>query len=534
MNKAIASLVLSVGISLFSCGEKKSSGTEVAAENKEVTTVATYQNPVIPGDFADPSIIRVGDLYYAVGTSSEWAPYFPIFKSNDMINWKQTGYVFQEKPEWTSSSFWAPELYYHNNTYYVYYVARRKSDGVSVIGVATSKNPEEGFTDHGMLIEHDKEAIDPFVINDNGQLYISWKAYGLDPRPIELLGSKLSADGLKLEGEPFFMLKDVNLRGIEGQYLMKKDGFYYLFYSEGACCGGGCDYDVRVARAKSIKGPYELHEKNPILKENSEWKCPGHGTMVETPAGKHFYMYHAYSQHDDIYTGRQGLIDEVFWDKNTGWPYFENEGTPSTTASLSANNITQETSYNISDDFEAEERSLFWQWDFRNSQPEILLEEGHLCLSGVTEAKNNAGTALTVRPYLGTYEMKTEVVASSPSLKGLVLYGDVSQAVGIGVENEEVQLWEVKDNKRKVLAKSNVAAATPVQLKMTVEDGSKITFFWSQDNNTWTEIKEAEGIIYDGSFLPQWDRSPRPGLIHYGKTTEPACFSFFELTYGEN
>jgi beta-xylosidase len=32
---------------------------------------AAYRNPVIAGDFADPSIIRVGDAFYAAGTSSE-------------------------------------------------------------------------------------------------------------------------------------------------------------------------------------------------------------------------------------------------------------------------------------------------------------------------------------------------------------------------------------------------------------------------------------------------------------------------------
>jgi hypothetical protein len=52
-----------------------------------------------------------------------------------------------------------------------------------------------------------KEAIDAFIFNDNGQLYITFKAYGLDDRPIEILGSKLSADGLKLEGEPFSLIK---------------------------------------------------------------------------------------------------------------------------------------------------------------------------------------------------------------------------------------------------------------------------------------------------------------------------------------
>ena len=73
-----------------------------------------FENPVIRGDMADPSAIKVGDTYYAAATSSEWAPFYPIFTSSDLINWKQAGHVFNEKPSWTSHSFWAPELFYHH------------------------------------------------------------------------------------------------------------------------------------------------------------------------------------------------------------------------------------------------------------------------------------------------------------------------------------------------------------------------------------------------------------------------------------
>jgi len=120
-------------------------------------------NPVIPGDFADPSIIKASNKYYAVGTSSEWAPHFPIYTSVDLLNWKQTGYVFDQAPAWTTGSFWAPEYDYHDQTYFIYYTARRKKDLVSCIGVATSKYPDRGFVDHGVIIDHGKEAIDGFV-----------------------------------------------------------------------------------------------------------------------------------------------------------------------------------------------------------------------------------------------------------------------------------------------------------------------------------------------------------------------------------
>ncbi|RYD89853.1 MAG: beta-xylosidase, partial [Sphingobacteriales bacterium] len=201
---------------------------------------------VITGDFADPSIIRANNAYYAVGTSSEWAPHFPIYISSDLKSWKQTGYVFDKAPDWTMGSFWAPEYYFMNDTYYIYYTARRKSDKISCIGVASSKYPDRGFTDHGVIIEQGKEAIDGFIYNYNGQLYITYKAYGLDNRPIEILGRKLSADGLKAEGEPFSLLRDDTRIGLEGQSILKKDDYYYLFYSAGNCCGGGCSYNVRV------------------------------------------------------------------------------------------------------------------------------------------------------------------------------------------------------------------------------------------------------------------------------------------------
>ncbi len=48
------------------------------------------------GDVPDPSVIRIEDTYYATGTSSEWAPFYPMFTSKDLVNWKQVGHVFYQ------------------------------------------------------------------------------------------------------------------------------------------------------------------------------------------------------------------------------------------------------------------------------------------------------------------------------------------------------------------------------------------------------------------------------------------------------
>jgi len=476
---------------------------------------------VIPGDFADPSIIRKGNEYYAIGTSSEWAPHFPMFKSTNLKNWKQTGYVFKQAPEWTSASFWAPEYYYHNKTYFIYYTARRKKDGISCIGVATSKYPDRDFKDHGIIIEHGKEAIDAFVFNDKGQLYITWKAYGLDGRPIEILGSKLANDGLSLQGEAFTMMKDDKGIGLEGQSILKKDDYYYMFYSVGNCCGSKCDYNVRVARSKTFQGPYENHIKNPILQENQWWKCSGHGTFVNSPDGKFYYIYHAYNKASSVFTGRQGMLAELIWPGKNEWPEFKELSPASSNPS----------SNNFKASFTTKNPSVDWQWDFRNSSPKVTQQKGNLNLSGSIKSDNNTGIALTIRPYLLNYEMTTTVVNHNNALKGLVIYGDANAAIGVGAIGNKIHFWAVKDSKETLLGSSDIEhPALPVQLKMVVKSDLTCSVYWKQKNTDWKELSAGEKA-YAIDFLPPWDRSPRPGLNFKGSPAEHAQFSSFELNY---
>ncbi|WP_448633202.1 glycoside hydrolase family 43 protein [Pedobacter panaciterrae] len=478
---------------------------------------------VIPGDFADPSIIRKGNEYYSIGTSSEWGPHFPIFKSTNLKTWKQTGYVFKQAPDWANASFWAPEYYYHNKTYFIYYTARRKKDGVSCIGVATSKYPDKDFKDHGIIIEYGKEAIDAFVFNDKGQLYITWKAYGLDGRPIEILGSKLANDGLSLIGDAFTMMKDEKGIGLEGQSFLKKDDYYYMFYSVGNCCGSKCDYNVRVARSKTFQGPYENHPRNPLLYENEWWKCSGHGTFVNSPDGKYYYIYHAYNKASSVFTGRQGMLAELTWSGKNEWPEFK-ELSPAP-GNPSANNFKA--------NFSTQNPSVEWQWDFRNSTPKLAQQKGNLYLSGNIKKENNAGIALTIRPAHLNYEMTTTVVNRNNALKGLVVYGDANAATGIGVVGNKVQFWMVKDNKETVLNTATIDnPETPIQLKMLVKPDFTCRVYWRQKSKDWKELS-VDDKAYSIDFLPQWDRSPRPGLNFKGASTANAQFSSFELNYLE-
>ena len=56
---------------------------------------------------------------------------------------------------------------------------------------------------------------------------------------------------------PYAIANGANGRGsLEGAWIFKRCGYYYLFSSWGACCDGAYDYNIRVGRSTSVTGPY--------------------------------------------------------------------------------------------------------------------------------------------------------------------------------------------------------------------------------------------------------------------------------------
>lgn len=486
----------------------------------------TYSNPVICGDFPDPSIIRVENTFYAVGTSCDFAPNYPIYESSDLINWKRIGAVFNEPPTWSSDDFWAPELYYKDGTFFVYYTTKRKDNRIACIGVASTKDIYKGFTDHGIIIEWGEEAIDAFVFQDDDEkLYISWKAYGLtEGRDIEILASELSQDGLHLTGDSFTLTdhtKGWNGAGDEGQCLVKHDGFYYLFYSIGGCCDNQCDYRVVVSRSKNLKSGWEQYPE-PILQGGSEWLCTGHGTLVTTADNRYFYLYHSYNATDFEFIGRQGMLDEVMWDKQTGWPYFKNGSTPSVTAAVPFKNTEQKRDSIFTDDFSTDKNLAFWEWDINQPKPFIELAKGELIITPTHNKINFLG----LRPKTGDYNLTTEVVPTD-GFCGIGIYGNQQNLLALTVTSSELILFQIKKGEKEILSKEPIHSANSIFLKYEAVSGRYFQFFWSENGVDWLPIKVRNEYQVDGTFLAQWGFSPRVGFMVEGN--EAGKFRYSEL-----
>jgi xylan 1,4-beta-xylosidase len=52
-----------------------------------------YRNPLIPGFYPDPSVLKLGADYYLANSTFEYLPGIPIFHSQDLSDWSLIGHV---------------------------------------------------------------------------------------------------------------------------------------------------------------------------------------------------------------------------------------------------------------------------------------------------------------------------------------------------------------------------------------------------------------------------------------------------------
>ena len=493
-------------------------------------TPVQYQNPVRAGDYPDPSVIRVGNDYWATATSSEWAPHFPILHSRDLVNWELKGHVFESMPAWTKANFWAPEIAENKGKFFIYYTARSQEFNRLAVAVATADQPEGPWTDHGPLVSQDPGSIDAMPFTDaKGVRWLVWKEDGNSKKiPTILWLQRLSDDGLKLVGERReIMRNDAGWEGavVEGPFILRRGGYYYLFYSGNACCGRNCNYALGVARAKEMTGPWEKAPTNPILAGNDTWKCPGHGSIVTDPQGRYWLLYHAYAQKGFVATGREMLLDEVVWGAN-GWPTINGGKGASTRASGPANASAQKDITKLRDDFSGRRLSPSWQW-LVGRKPSARVADGWLTLEA-GEAAASSALSITVPSFVSETSVDPQKIAKG-ALAGLAVYGDRANHLALLTDGAKVQVWSEEKGQRRKVAEAGAKPGGAIRLRIACVDGNRFRFAIEDPAGKWKEIAGET----DGSFLPPWDRGVRTGVHVFGQAGATASFDYFTATPGD-
>ena len=511
---------LAVGL-LAGCQQRVATGTVGSA-----TVPVAIANPVMPGDFPDPSVTKVGDTYWASATTSNWGPVFPLLKSKNLTNWQLVGYVFPDKlPEWADYYFWAPEISQEGAKTYVFYAAHKKGGNLAV-GVASADKPEGPYRDHGPLVAEADGSIDGFPMRDEkGQLYLIWKEDGNSiQRPTPIWAQRLNDDRTALTGEKTELFRNTapwegNL--VEGVSMVRHGDYFYAFYAANGCCGKRCAYATGVARAKNLLGPWEKYPQNPILVNNNTWNCPGHGTAVERN-GRWFMLHHAYQTGSFENVGRQGVLSEFAW-KVDGWPEFLNNHT---TPEAPANPVAARP---VAEEFTGTVLPLGWQWPVQH-KPLFAVRAGQLQLSARPDF---GGAALGRHTLSAAYTATTTLLApgalAAGTTAGLAALGDPDNSLALTAGGGKLQLWERRAGKSRVLGEAALPTASQaVQLRVQVQGGNSYRFAWSTDGATWTNPLPNDGTV-SGAFLPPWDRGVRVGVVAQGPTTATAVFERFAL-----
>jgi GH43 family beta-xylosidase len=280
----------------------------------------TYINPVYPRSFPDPYVLKFCGLYYAYATGhASDGNLFQVLHSRDLVNWTETGSAMEPLAE-NHPFYWAPEVFYDNGRFYLYYSVGNET--LMHLRVAVSDRPDGGFVDSGKRLTREDFAIDAHVfIDTDGSKYLF---YATDFLEYSHIGTGTVVDRMldwfTLAGSPTVVTRakydwqvydpkraekgGVKWHTVEGPAVLKRKNVYYEMFSGGNW--QNTTYGVSFAKSKSVFSPEEWDQYAdgkvtlPILRTlPGKVVGPGHNSVVRGPNNREmFAVYHRWT--DDV------------------------------------------------------------------------------------------------------------------------------------------------------------------------------------------------------------------------------------------
>lgn len=235
-----------------------------------------------PAGIHDPSrIVKCNDTYWIFGTGDG---IYSIY-SKDLITWQAgpTPFTKTAYPGWIKNyvgafegTFWAPDIIYMNNKYYLYYSCSEWGTMTSTIGCVTNKtlnpgDPDYKWIDSGFLGIWSYQpglalnAIDPALTRGSDgkiwMVYGSFNEQGIVVTEIDSVSGKPKTYTGNLPGTSIANSwtgpQSYNYGEGEGASMIYRDGYYYLFYNKGGCCAGiASTYYIVMGRSSNPRGPF--------------------------------------------------------------------------------------------------------------------------------------------------------------------------------------------------------------------------------------------------------------------------------------
>lgn len=332
MRRNLALLAL---LCLFVCCKK--------TENKTFT----YQNPISKGidskGLRDCQVLKEGDWWYLTGTAyPHWAGSekngelnkgVPLYKSKDLENWQFVNYIVErpDSTQWYYRRFWAPEIQKINGKFYAIFNCRNAKAGYEWqhAGYAVADNIEGPYKvvtkdapltrgNDLTLFEDDDKRTYAFwhTIKSDGSFWMGSAEIDLETAKFISTPKMAITTGkadfeLDKDGKPIVIFRlgrhqkkitkcyEWDSQGIEGAYVIKREGTYYLFYSSWTR-----GYEIGYATSKNINGPWTKAKNNPIYGGSNPSVCKRRGIAYEGNPDNPFVAV----GHNEVFTGPDGNL----------------------------------------------------------------------------------------------------------------------------------------------------------------------------------------------------------------------------------
>jgi hypothetical protein len=268
-------------------------------------------NPVLAGYNADPNVVVFDNTFYIYPTTDGFASWastsFSVFSSTNLVQWTNRGVILDVPTAltWASSHAWAPSVVRVGGTYFFYFSAD------SQLGVATGSSPTGPFKDAlgkplATTLQYGPQSIDPYAfVDDDGTPYLY---FGSGSGGLRIV--KLNADMISFAGAPTNISPSGASGTLEGSAMFKRNGTYYLAWSEGDT--RNATYQMAYARAQSPLGPFT--RLGVILQQDTTLGVlgPGGGTVLAIPSRDEYYLvYHRFKIPGGDGTHRETCIDRM-------------------------------------------------------------------------------------------------------------------------------------------------------------------------------------------------------------------------------
>lgn len=468
-------------------------------------------NPILNGDYPDPTIVRVGKDYYMTHSSFNYQPGLAVLHSRDLVHWEAVSCALNRY----LGSVWAPDISYYDGKYWIYFTVDSVSQPYTT-WMVQAEHAEGPWSDPIRL--ETGGGIDPCHVVDvkTGERWLFMSGgyrIALNPEGTAAIGK------LEKVYDGWTIPQDWIYEGtaLEGPKVRHIGNWYYLLCAEGGTAGPPTAHMEVVARSRELKGPWENAPKNPLVHTyNGEetWWCRGHASLIDTPEGDWWLVEHAYLK-GYVGLGRQTLLEPVTWYQE--WPVAPMKAQVDEPLPIKTTESKKERPLN--------DWRIGMEWRFyKQYDPSRIVEKkkGRLVLKAQGTSVEDSAPLLMIAGDTN-YEMQVKATLEGDTQVGIVAFYNEHFYAGIGYDTKSRFSWR-RATKRAVTQQEGPKT---IWLRLRNVD-QVLTGYYSEDGEHWQKQSwgyEISGYNHNtaGEF-----QSLLPGFTAIGNGT--VCLEDFKYT----